>query len=189
MPEQPTRTTSTRTAIFLDLDGVLIETRPGRYGPEYLLRPGVEEGLQRLRELADRIVVLVEPLPARPGRRRPRRDPRLERLQADLGPDATDLTIVQCPHGADAECHCAKPEPGLIELTIERLDLPVRGGWHVGNDQAGVQAGRAAGLRTIRIGPLGEDHLSAVHRPDHEARDLLDAANWILVETSQSLSV
>jgi D-glycero-D-manno-heptose 1,7-bisphosphate phosphatase len=187
MPVQSARLTM--TTIFLDLDGVLIEARPGRYGPEYLLRPGVEEGLQRLREIADRIVVLVERLPIRPGRRRPRRDPRLERLESELGPDATDLVIVQCPHDPEAGCRCAKPEPGLIESTLKGLDLQARGGWHVGNDQAGVQAGRAAGLRTIRIGPLGEDHLSAVHRPDHEARDLLDAANWILVETSQSLSV
>ena len=42
--------------------------------------------------------------------------------------------------------------------------------------------GRGAGLRTVRIGPLGVDHLSSVHRPDYEARDLLDAANHILVE-------
>jgi hypothetical protein len=29
---------------------------------------------------------------------------------------------------------------------------------------------------------LGLDHLSSVHRPDYEARDLLDAANHILLE-------
>ena len=45
-----------------------------------------------------------------------------------------------------------------------------------------MQQGRAAGYRTIRIGPAGEDYLSTVHRPDHEARDILDAANWILLE-------
>jgi hypothetical protein len=28
-----------------------------------------------------------------------------------------------------------------------------------------------------------------VHRPDHEARDLLDAANWILVEATQTMPV
>ena len=38
------------------------------------------------------------------------------------------------------------------------------------------------GLRTVRIGPLGEDHLSSVHRPDYEARDLLDAANTIMLD-------
>jgi hypothetical protein len=52
----------------------------------------------------------------------------------------------------------------------------------VGADQEGVVAGRGAGLKTIRIGPVGEDHLSAVHRADYEARDLLDAANHILFE-------
>jgi D-glycero-D-manno-heptose 1,7-bisphosphate phosphatase len=174
------------TVVFLDLDGALVEQRVGRYGPDYLLRPGVEDGLQRLRQIGDRLVVLVEPLQSRPGRRPPPRDPRLERLETELGPDATDLVFVRCPHGADGSCRCAKPGSGLIELTIERLGLPDVEGWHIGGDQAGVQAGRTAGLRTIRVGPLGEDHLSAVHRPDHEARDLLDAANWILIESTRS---
>jgi hypothetical protein len=61
--------------------------------------------------------------------------------------------------------------------------LSSRGSWFVGGDQEGVVAGRNAGLKTIRVGPVGEDHLSAVHRPDFEARDLLDAANHILFET------
>ena len=43
-------------------------------------------------------------------------------------------------------------------------------------------AGRSAGLHTIRIGPHGSDHMSVVHRPDFEARDLMDAANHIMVE-------
>jgi hypothetical protein len=43
-------------------------------------------------------------------------------------------------------------------------------------------AGRGAGLHTVRIGPHGEDHLSLVHRPDYEARDLMDAANHIMIE-------
>jgi len=55
-------------------------------------------------------------------------------------------------------------------------------GWFIGADQEGVQSGRTAGLRTVRIGPAGPDHMSTVHRPDYEARDLLDAANHILIE-------
>jgi hypothetical protein len=54
--------------------------------------------------------------------------------------------------------------------------------WYVGGDQEGMVAGRGAGLHTIRIGPHNGDHLSAVHRPDYEARDLLDAANHIMIE-------
>jgi hypothetical protein len=65
---------------------------------------------------------------------------------------------------------------------MEQHDLPRRGGWYVSADQEGVVAGRTAGLHTIRIGPAGVDHLSSVHRADYEARDLLDAANHILVE-------
>ena len=175
------------TAVYLDLDGALIETRPGRYEPEFYARPGVEDGVARLLQIADDVVVLVEPIRRRPGQPRYGDDPRIACLREVVGPDADVLTFVRCPHSGRA-CDCAKPSPGLIALAREKLRL-AGDGWHVGGDQEGVQAGRAAGLRTIRVGPSGADHLSAVHRPDHEARDLLDAANRILVESTQSIEV
>ncbi len=95
-----------------------------------------------------------------------------------------DLVIVSCPHGEDGDCDCAKPGNGLIESALERARSARHGmGWYVGGDQEGVVAGRTAGLHTIRIGPAGEDHLSAVHRADYLARDLMDAANRILLES------
>jgi histidinol phosphatase-like enzyme len=93
------------------------------------------------------------------------------------------LTVVTCPHGEDGTCDCAKPGIGMVLRTMEELRLSHRGGWYIAGDQEGVVSGRTSGLRTIRIGPVGEDHLSAVHRPDYEARDLLDAANHIMFES------
>jgi FMN phosphatase YigB (HAD superfamily) len=175
------------TAVYLDLDGALVESRPGRYEPEFFARPGVEDGIARLFDIADDVIVLVEPIRRRPGQPRYRDDPRIQCLRDTIGADAERLTYVRCPHGARA-CDCTKPAPGLISVAREKLDLPADG-WHVGGDQEGVQAGRTAGLRTIRVGPTGVDHLSTVHRPDYEARDLLDAANRILIESAQTLGV
>jgi hypothetical protein len=175
------------TTVYLDLDGALVETRPGRYEPEFFVRPGVEEGVARLLQIADHVVVLAEPIRRRPGQPRYQEDPRVACLRDTIGPDADGVTFVRCPHAGRA-CDCAKPNGGLITLAREKLQLPADG-WHIGGDQEGVQAGRSAGLRTIRVGPSGDDHLSTVHRPDHEARDLLDAANRILVESTQSLGV
>ncbi|MBA2254685.1 MAG: hypothetical protein H0W07_06200 [Chloroflexi bacterium] len=178
------------TAVYLDLETTLLEARWEPRGPELHLRPGVLEGLLRLRQVADHVVVLVEP-PMSVTARRP--DLRLEVLGEALGPVAAGLLIVTCPHldvpdgaGEDAvpaACTCAKPGTGLVDAARRNHGLDERGGWHVGGDQLGVQGARAAGLRTIRIGPPGEDHLSAVHRADHEARDLLAAANLVMMET------
>jgi D-glycero-D-manno-heptose 1,7-bisphosphate phosphatase len=168
-------------AIFLDLDTVLIQMHRGKRGLELGLQADLPEALERLAQISDQLFVVVDPPPTEgaAGRETARR---LEVLREGLGAHVDRLTIVSCPHGEKHACDCAKPDTGLIELAMAEHGARRRGGWHIGGDQEGVQAGRAAGLKTIRIGPVGEDHLSAVHRADHEARDLLDAANRIMLE-------
>ena len=176
---QPEPTGKAHT-IFLDLDTVLLSSHKGRRGVELGVQADLNEGIDRLSEIADHIVVLVYPQTPESGKPIPAQE-RIDVLRESLGSSLDNLLLATCPHG-DAECDCAKPGSGLIKVAIEEYDLPGRGGWYIGADQEGVVAGRGAGLHTVRIGPLGEDHLSSVHRPDYEARDLLDAANHVLME-------
>ena len=172
-----------QTAVFLDIDTALLESRWEPRGPELHLRPGVGEGLARLRQIADQVIVLVEPRSAEAARKP---DLRIEVLEEALGPEAAGLLIVTCRHESEsaegADCGCRKPGTGLIDDARRTYRVDERGGWHIGGDQAGVYGARAAGLRTIRIGPVSEDHLSAVHRADHDARDLLAAANVVMMQ-------
>jgi histidinol phosphatase-like enzyme len=165
--------------IFLDLDTVLLAQHSGRYGPELGVQADLPAALDRMAEIADRIVVLVNP-PSRGTDHAMDTDSRVDLLRARLGDKADRLIVATCPH--DDACTCAKPGHGLIDQYLDSGARRGRNGWYVGGDQAGMVAGRGAGLRTIRIGPHGEDHLSTVHRPDYEARDLLDAANHVLIE-------
>ncbi len=177
-----TRTNGDRgPTVYLDLDTVLLGIHQGRRGVELGLQADLNEALGRLAEVAHPIVVLVDPPPAeiRHGLETTKR---MDVLRDGLGQTFDALIVVACPHGEQRACTCAKPDSGLIDVAVEQHDLPRRVGWYVGADQEGVVTGRTAGLRTIRIGPVGEDHLSAVHRPDYEARDLMDAANHILIE-------
>jgi histidinol phosphatase-like enzyme len=137
--------------------------------------------LGRLSEVADRIVVLVDP-PRPDAGRVMETAHRVEVLRAGLGDAVSSLTIATCPHSADERCQCAKPGNDLIRSEMGAHGGRSRTGWYIGGDQEGVVAGRTAGLHTIRIGPLSEDHLNAVHRADYEARDLMDAANRIMLE-------
>jgi histidinol phosphatase-like enzyme len=166
-------------SVFIDLDTVLLAEHQGRRGVELAVQADLAEGIDRLSEVAQQIVVLAHPPGDHEGSRLSA-ERRVAFLRDALGPGADHLLIVVCTHEAEP-CTCAKPGSGLIDLAIEQHGLP-RGGWYVGADQEGVVSGRGAGLRTVRIGPLGIDHLSTVHRADYEARDLLDAANHILVE-------
>jgi HAD-hyrolase-like protein len=168
-------------AILIDLDSVLLSVHQGKRGVELGVQSDLEEPLGRLTDGSARIAVLVEPPPAEP-RHGLETETRLDIVRGALGATADGLLIVTCPHGEDGSCNCAPPEVGLIEVALERHDLPRRGAWYIGGDQESIAAARTAGLRTIRIGGVTGDHLSAVHRPDYEARDLLDAANHILLE-------
>jgi len=170
------------TVVFLDLDTVLLSTHPGRYGPELGVQADVTEAIDRFAEIADTIVVLVNP-PVPDSPHAVDTDHRLTALRSSLGVVLDRLIIVTCPHGEADSCDCSKPGHGLIEHLQAEHSLSIRGGWYVGGDQEGVVCGRTAGLHTIRVGPVGEDHLSAVHRADFEVRDLLDAANHVLMES------
>ena len=165
--------------VYLDLDTVLLAMHRGRRGIELGVQGNLREGVERLLQIADHIVVLAYP-PTEATRRVSQGD-RLGMLRSALDGQSDDLLIAQCRHASDG-CDCAKPGSGLIRQAIRLNGLPVQGGWFIGADQEGVVSGRGAGLHTIRIGPEGHDHLSVVHRPDYEARDLLDAANHIMLE-------
>lgn len=167
--------------LFLDLDTVLLAQHQGRRGLELGLQADLPTAIERLQQVGGRVVVLVDPPPTgRPGVLATAN--RLAILREGLGAQLDALLVVTCPHADDVACDCAKPGTGLIEHAVREHQLEQHGGWYICADQAGVQAGRLAGLKTIRIGPLGEDHLSAVHRADYEARDLLDAANHIMLD-------
>ena len=164
--------------IYVDSDMVLLAAHQGQRGIELGMQADVVESIDRLGLVAHEIVILL--YPQHDSSRRIPDASRLRVLRDGLGPDRDGLVVMACPHD-DGACDCAKPGSGLIELAMTVHDLPRQHGWFIGADQEGVFSARTAGLSTIRIGPLGTDHLSTVHRPDYEARDLLDAANHILM--------
>jgi hypothetical protein len=166
-------------AVFIDLDTVLLAMHRGRRGIEIGVQGNLREGIDRLLQIADCIVVLAYPPPE--SMRRVTEKDRLAGLHSALNGQAKDLIIVSC-EDVLSHADCAKPGSGLIVKAMALNGLSRHAGWFIGADQEGVVSGRGAGLRTIRIGPEGHDHLSVVHRPDYEARDLLDAANHIMLE-------
>ncbi|CAN5618294.1 hypothetical protein BH23CHL7_BH23CHL7_08190 [soil metagenome] len=167
--------------MFIDLDTVILAMHQGRRGLEIGLQADLAEAIDRLREISERVIVLVDPPPSEGAAGRETAH-RLAVARGGLDDLAGELTFVTCPHGERRTCECAKPDSGLIEVALADHRLRRRGSWYIGGDQEGMQAARGAGLHTVRIGPPSEDHLDVVHRPDHEARDLLDAANRIMLE-------
>lgn len=56
-----------------------------------------------------------------------------------------------CPHAAAANCHCRKPEPGMVLDILERTRVSPADTVVVGDSLRDLQAGHTAGCRTILV--------------------------------------
>ena len=59
--------------------------------------------------------------------------------------------IFFCPHGADADCLCRKPRPGLLEEIARRFNVDLHGVPSVGDSLRDLQAAVAVGATPILV--------------------------------------
>jgi len=80
--------------------------------------------------------------------------------------------IRACLHDDADDCLCRKPKPGMLLDASRSRQLELTQCWMIGDRMKDIEAGRAAGCRTLRVGAEGE------------LPDLSAAANHILEATS-----
>lgn len=189
-------------AVFVDRDGVLNElvTDPRTSRPESPLDPrqvvlvsGAAAALRRLGD-AGYLIVGVSNQPA--AAKGTVEIEQLERVQARVlglleragaAPDAFRLCFHH-PEGVVPEltraCDCRKPAPGMLLDAANELDLDLSASWMIGDTDADIAAGAAAGCRTISIENPGSAHKrSGDARPDATARDLAAAADFVVASS------
>jgi D-glycero-D-manno-heptose 1,7-bisphosphate phosphatase len=168
--------------VFLDRDGVLnqVVVRDGRPHPpadvaDVERLPGVAAACRRLAD-AGRVLVVVTNQPdiARGTTDRARVD-ELNRAVTE-GLPIRDVLV--CPHDDTDRCRCRKPEPGLLLEAAERWHLDLAASVMVGDRWRDVDAGRAAGVRTIFVDRGYAERLR--ERPDHVVTGLPEAVEVIL---------
>ncbi len=169
-------------AVFLDRDGTLNEpiVREGRpYPPpsvaELELVPHASESLRRLKEAGFALVVVTnQPDVARGVQSRTV----VEQINAHLAAQLNLDDVRTCWHDDSAGCACRKPKPGLlVEASVVR-GIDLTRSFMVGDRWRDIEAGRAAGCRTVLI----DRHYSeqVPYEPDIRVRDLPAAVDWIL---------
>jgi D-glycero-D-manno-heptose 1,7-bisphosphate phosphatase len=89
------------------------------------------------------------------------------------------------PQGTDPvfgrACECRKPAPGMLLSAAEELGIDLAGSWMVGDTDADVLAGRAAGCKTLLIENAQSAHKrSGSVVPDRCAPDLVQAVSVLL---------
>ena len=61
--------------------------------------------------------------------------------------------IYHCPHGQDNGCECRKPKPGLLFRAASEHNINLTKAIFIGDDERDLQAGNAAGCKTILVTP------------------------------------
>lgn len=169
-------------AVFLDRDGVINRITVAKGVPhppsalkEFVFLPRVEAACRRLERAGLKLAVVTnQPDVARGTQTRLRVTAMNARVKARLPVKG----VLTCFHDNADGCLCRKPKPGLLRLAAKRWRLDLKRSFMVGDRWSDVEAGRAAGCRSILI---KKSYSQAGRcRPDWTARDLAGAAEIIL---------
>jgi D-glycero-D-manno-heptose 1,7-bisphosphate phosphatase len=180
-----------RPAVFLDRDGVIVvpELRDRKsFAPrrieDFRFYPEAAASLRSLKRAGFLLAVVTNQPDV--GNRlitRSEVDAMHEIMMRELPVDA----VKACFHRQTDNCGCRKPKPGMILEAAGELAIDLAKSFMVGDRKGDIDAGRAAGCRTVFI-----DRAYAEARPDHpdyvvysiaEAADVIIEAAITVQET------
>jgi D-glycero-D-manno-heptose 1,7-bisphosphate phosphatase len=171
-------------AIFLDRDGTIMEEVHYCKDPALVrLLPGAVEALRGLQAAGFALVMVTNQCGIARGLLTQKDfDAVQARLFELLG---FSMPVYMCPDGPDTQSTHRKPAPGMLLDAAKELGLDLSQSWMVGDKEADVQAGRAAGTRAIlvRTGHGVTENGEFAH---FVAADLASAAAIILGESGAS---
>lgn len=174
----PAALQTSRRAVFLDRDDTLIACRDvtpdGDLGDPALVRllPGVKDACAALKAAGWFLAVVSNQGGVARGKYGlDQVDACNQRLNELLGPAAAIDAFRFCPyHPAGVMCGLArehpwrKPAPGMLLDLAQHHAIDLAASWMVGDAERDIEAGLAAGCRTIRIGADPHEPTKAGHR-------------------------
>ena len=85
-----------------------------------------------------------------------------------------------CPHKPDDNCECRKPKTKLIKDAKKEFNIDLSKSFMIGDKKIDIQMGHNAGCKSILVltgnGMKEKENSEA----DYVAKDLLEAAKWII---------
>lgn len=178
-------------AIFLDKDGTLIPDIPYNVDPSLItLSVATETGLQQLAQAGYKVIIISNQSGVArgffPESALIAVENRIKVLLAALGIPLDGFYY--CPHHPDGyapfniSCNCRKPKSGLILKAAEENQIDLSASWMIGDILNDVEAGNAAGCRTILIDNGNETEwiMDENRKPDLRVNNINEAAASIL---------
>lgn len=195
-----------RPAIFFDRDNTLI------VGNDYLgdpakveLVPGAAAAVARANHLGYSVVVVSNQSGVARGKYAEADvravNARVDELLRAGHPDAVVDRHEFCPHHPEADveayrksCDCRKPRPGMILSAAAELGLDLPFSWLVGDAPRDIEAGVAAGCRTILFRdplllPSPAADAPEVVKPEFVATTLAEAMDYVERHTRRALAL
>lgn len=143
-------------AIFLDRDGVLNRPviRDGKpYAPARVddveIYPGLREQLQRLKDRGFILIVVTNQPDVVRGTTPRETVESINDLIARAIPSIDRISV--CFHDNADDCDCRKPRPGMLLAGAKEFDVDLQRSYMVGDRRGDMEAGIAAGSRTIFV--------------------------------------
>jgi D-glycero-D-manno-heptose 1,7-bisphosphate phosphatase len=178
-------------AIFLDRDGVLNHPviREGKSYPparveDVEVYPGLREQLQRLKDRGFVLIVVTNQPDVARGT-----TPR-ETVEGINGLIAREIPAIDrfivCFHDNNDCCDCRKPRPGMLLTGAAEFDIDLAHSYMVGDRRSDVEAGIAAGSRTIFIDRAYREPPPTQY--DHRVSSTLEALTIIESESEHEKS-
>ncbi len=170
-------------AVFLDRDGVLTRAllRDGKaYAPvtpdEMEMDADAPAALARLKAAGFLLIVVTnQPDVARGATLRAG----VERMHAALRAALPLDAVFVCYHDDADACACRKPLPGMLLQAASEYAIDVAASFLVGDRWRDIDAGAAAGCRTVWIDRAYRER-PPEHPPDARVQTLAAAVAWIL---------
>jgi D-glycero-D-manno-heptose 1,7-bisphosphate phosphatase len=107
------------------------------------------------------------------------------RMASDIKKAGGDVTAAYyCTHLTEEGCECKKPRPGMFFKAQKEFGIKnLAGRFYVGDTERDMQAGKAAGLKTILVlsgKSSREDALKWEYKPDFIFENLPEAAEFVI---------
>lgn len=145
------------------------------------LIPGSAEGIRSMRDAGYRIVVITNQSGVGRGyftlETLAKVNDRLRRELRHKGADYDALYF--CPHTPEDGCDCRKPKPGLLLRAASEMEIDLACSFAIGDRDLDVEAGKAAGTRTILVSNGDTSDNSGFPKADFVVSNLKEAARLI----------
>jgi len=172
-------------AVFFDRDGVINRKAPeGEYitsweQVEFL--PGVGQALRKLKQAGFLLIIVTNQSAVS------RNELAVDTLESihrrmiqRLSQEGVAVDgVYYCPHDRNGKCGCRKPHPKMLLQAAREHGIDLLRSWMVGDAATDIEAGIAAGCRTIWLRPADFDG-GTPPPADFSTDSIQAAAHWIL---------